>query len=152
MKKRKCMCMLFIFSSLCSCSRTLLPCCPLASFAKSTVKLLSGPVVASHVSPKKTGSKPSAQPRTSFLWYFQGYHRVPPQLHPRHRLRRIYLFHWNQQIREVTKELRETVARKLRETAAKVFPNGWRTSQRTSRSQKYPQPHIFPTTRIRNVL
>ena len=48
----------FIFSSLCTCSRTLLPCCPLASFAKSKVTLVSGPVV-------------------------QEYHRVP---HPRHHL------------------------------------------------------------------
>ena len=46
MKKRKCMCMIFIFSSLCSRSRTLLPYCLLSSFAKSTVTLTSGPAVA----------------------------------------------------------------------------------------------------------
>ena len=31
------------------CSRIFLPFCPLASFAKSTVTLVSGPVVVSHV-------------------------------------------------------------------------------------------------------
>ena len=43
LEKRKCMCMVFISSSLCSCSRTLLPCCPLASLAKSTVTLFEWP-------------------------------------------------------------------------------------------------------------
>ena len=42
MKKRKCISMIFILSSVCSCSR---PCCPLANFAKSTVTRTSGPVV-----------------------------------------------------------------------------------------------------------
>ena len=49
MKKRKCMCLIFIFSSLCSCSRILLPYCPLENFVKSTVTRLSGAVVVSHV-------------------------------------------------------------------------------------------------------
>ena len=43
MKKRKFMYMIFMFSSLCSCSMILLPYCPLASFAKSTVTRTSGP-------------------------------------------------------------------------------------------------------------
>ena len=72
--------------------------------------------------------------------------------HPRHRLRRICLFLWIQQIREVTKELRETVAKVLRETAAKVFLCGYRTSQKTSRSQKHLQPQKFLMTQIWNVL
>ena len=45
MKKRKCISMIFTLSSLCSCSRILLPCCPLANFAQSTVPRTSGPVV-----------------------------------------------------------------------------------------------------------
>ena len=36
MQKRKCNCMTFVFLSLCSCSGTLLPYCPLANFAKTT--------------------------------------------------------------------------------------------------------------------
>ena len=40
---------IFIFSSLCSCSKILLPYCPLASFAKSTVTLRSGTVAVSRV-------------------------------------------------------------------------------------------------------
>ena len=55
----------------------------------------------------QTGSNPSAKLRTSFHWLFQDYHRVPPQLHPRHRLRRIDLFLWTKQIREVTRKLRK---------------------------------------------
>ena len=39
-----------------------------------------------------------------------------------------------QQTREVTRELREIVAKKLRETAAQVFLNGRRTAQRISKS------------------
>ena len=46
---------------------------------------------------------------------------------------------------------RETVAKGLRETARrKVFPNGWRTSQRTSRSQKNLRPQTFLMTQIWN--
>ena len=62
-------------------------------------------------------------------------------------------FHWNQHIREVTRKLQRTVAEELRQTATeKVFPNGWRTSQRTSRSQKYLHPQEILMTQIRNVL
>ena len=79
-------------------------------------------------------------------------HRVLPQLLHRHRLRRIYLAHWNKQIREVTRKPQRSVAKELLETATeKVFPNGWRTSQRTSRSQKYLHPQIFLMAQIRNV-
>ena len=105
MKKRKCMCMIFIFSSFCSCSRILLPYCPLATFAKSTVTLMSGPAVVSQVWPKM-GNRRFAEQRTSSHCQFQEYHQVQPQLHPRHRLRRICLFLWIQQICEVTKGLR----------------------------------------------
>ena len=49
--------------------------------------------------------------------------------------------------------LRETAAKELRETATgKVFPNGSRTSQRISRSQKHLHPQKFLMTQIRNVL
>ena len=82
MKKFKFRCMIFMFSSLC----ILLPCCPLASSAKSTETLMSGPVVVSHVWPKM-GIRPSIEPRTSSHWWVQDYHRGPPQLHPRHRFR-----------------------------------------------------------------
>ena len=37
MKKLKCVRMIFIFPSLCSCSRILLPYCPLANFTRTTV-------------------------------------------------------------------------------------------------------------------
>ena len=47
-----------------------------------------------------------------------------------------------QQICEVTKGLR----------AGKVFPNGWETSLRISRSQKYLHPQKFLMTLFRNVL
>ena len=53
-----------------------------------------------------------------------GNHRVPARAPPRHRLRRV--IHQIPQLREV--------ARKLLETAARAFPHGYRTSQRTSRS------------------
>ena len=99
------------------------------------------------------GIRPSADLRTSSHWLFQDYHRVARQLPPRHRHRRIHLFHWNQQIREVMRKLQTSVAKELPETAAgNVFPNGWRTSQRTSRSQKYLHPQKFLMTQIRNVL
>ena len=39
MKKRKCMCMIFIFSSISSCSRTLLPYCSLKNFQRARVHL-----------------------------------------------------------------------------------------------------------------
>ena len=52
MKKRKFTCRIFIFSSLCSCSKILLPYCPLANFAKSAATLMSVPAVVSHVRPK----------------------------------------------------------------------------------------------------
>ena len=64
----------------------------------------------------------------------------------------IYFF-WTQQIREVTKRQRETVAKELQDTATgTVFPNGWRTSQRTSRSQKHLHPQKLLVALIRNVL
>ena len=45
---------------------------------------------------------------------------VLPQLLPQHHLRRIHLFHWNQQICEVTRNLQSTATQELRESA---FPN-----------------------------
>ena len=61
MNKHRSLCMIFIFPSLCSCSRILLPYCPLANFAENTVTLMCGPVVVSHVWPKM-GIRPSAEP------------------------------------------------------------------------------------------
>ena len=119
---------------------------PWQAFAKNTVTLLSGPVVASRFWPK-TGSKPSAKLRTAFPWLLLDNHRVPARAPPRHRIRRINLFHWTQQIRDVTRKLHETATRKLRETATsklletavRVFPNGW-------------HPHTLLMIQIRNVL
>ena len=68
-------------------------------------------------------------------------------------LRRIHLFLWIQQKCGGTKRQHRTAAEELRRTATeKGFPNGWRTSQRTSRSQKYLHPQMFLTTQIGNVL
>ena len=73
MKKRKCMCMILILSSLCSCQRILLLHCPLAKLTTSTGTRMSGPVVVSHV-PPRIGIRPS-EPRTSSHWQFQDYHQ-----------------------------------------------------------------------------
>ena len=82
-------------------------------------------------------NRPSAERRTSFRWQFQDYHRVQPQLHPRHRLRRIHLFLWIQQKYEVTRKLHETVAKELGDTATwKIFRSGWRSPQIIWRAQK----------------
>ena len=56
-------------------------------------------------------------------------------------------FFWIQQIFEVTKGLREVVPKMLRE-----IPNGWRSPQRISRSQKPLRPRKFLMTQIRFVL
>ena len=58
----------------------------------------------------------------------------------------------DEQIRELARDQRETIARMLRETAPNVFPNGWRTSQRTSRSKKYQHSQTLLMTQIWNVL
>ena len=49
MKKRRSMCLIFIFSSLCSCSRIPLPYCHVANIVNSTVTRMSGLVVVGHV-------------------------------------------------------------------------------------------------------
>ena len=72
MKKRKCMCMIFTLSSLCSCPKILQLHCSLAKLTKST-GTMSGPVVVSNV-PPKMGIRPS-EPRTSSHWQFQDYHQ-----------------------------------------------------------------------------
>ena len=67
-------------------------------------------------------------------------------------LRRIYLFHWIQQIREVTRELRDIVARICGQLQR------WRYSRKAgglhgvSGSQKYLHPKRFLMTQIWNVL
>ena len=45
-------------------------------------KLCKDPARATY--DQKRESRPSARPTTSSFWQFQVYHRVPPQLHPRH--------------------------------------------------------------------
>ena len=65
-----------------------------------------------HTSPTRTRSwslpppfLTSGELRTASCWWFQDYHQFLPQVRPRHRLRRIYLFLLIQQIREVPKGL-----------------------------------------------
>ena len=119
MKKHKCMCMIFIFSSLRSCSKILLCIVPWQTPCKEHGYTYEWP---SGREPRltKNGKQTSAEPRTSSPWQFQDYHHALPQLHPRHRLRRISLFRWIQEICEVTKGLRETAARSCGE-----LQQGW---------------------------
>ena len=141
------MCMIFKFSSLCSCSRVS---CRIAlgKRCKDLVTRISGLVVVSHLWPRKLGIRPSAERRTSSHGWFQDYHRVQPQLHLRVSFRRIYLF-WIKQKGEVTNGLRKTVAKELRETATRWCSRmAGGTLQRTSRSQKYLHPPRFLMTLI----
>ena len=148
MKKRKFLCMIFVFSSLRSCSRIILPYFSLGKLCKEHGYTCEWP---SGREPRLTENGNQTICKTENfvpIGSSQDDHQFLPQLLPRHRLRSIYQFHWNQQIREATMNLRETAAKELRETATdKVFPNGWRTSQRTARSQKYLHSQIFLMTR-----
>ena len=145
MKKRKCMCMIFIFSSLRSCSRMLLCIVPWQTLCKEHGYTVAQwlwatsdqkwetdlcrtenfvPLVVPGLSSRSTTASSSTS--------------SPQDLDPA-----------NVRSNEgstgnCSKELRGTAT-------GMVFPSGWRTSQRTSRSQKYQHPLKFLMTQIRNV-
>ena len=81
------------------------------------------------------------------LWS-QDFRHVPAQVHPRHAG---FVESSNPASHDVTRKLRETAARKLLETACRVFPNGWTTSQKISKTQKCQHPQTFLMSQIRNV-
>ena len=53
---------------------------------------------------------------------------------------------------DVTREHQETGARDHWETACRIFRNGWRSSQKISKTQKCQHPQALLTTLVRDVL
>ena len=77
------MCMIFIFSSLCSCSKTLLSYCPLASFAKSTVLRVAQQSRAASDQKREANLLQNRELRPLVV---VDYHRIPARAHPLHRV------------------------------------------------------------------
>ena len=149
MKKSKCMCMIFIFSSLRSCSKILLCIVPWQTLCKEHGYTVAQwlwatsdqkwetdlcrtenfvPLVVPGLSSRSTtASSSTSSPQD-----------LSVSLDPAN-------VRSNEgSTGDCSKELRGTAT-------GMVFPSGWRTSQRTSRSQKYQHPLKFLMTQIRNV-
>ena len=117
------MCTIFSSSWLCCCSKTLV------SSAKSTVTLMSEPVVKSHNWPKM-GSRSDARKSKSWPCQSLDYPRVPARAPPPTSPPQESSTSWNPASSRSNKEARGNWRK---EAACRVFANGWWTSQSTSR-------------------